>query len=349
MFDKNRKKRYLIPASVCIFLMAGIVYYYFFSNASLSNEKRYVYVDTDDTVDSVFNKLTTQIKPHSLSAFKTLTRHSSYAQHIRTGRYLIKPGSGAFSLFRAMKNGLQAPVNLTIPSVRTPERLSAELAKRLMIDSTTLISTLKDPKTCQQYGVDTATVICLFIPNTYDVYWNTTPIKLLERMKKEYDKYWNDDRKARAKALNLTPNEVMTLASIVDEETANNTEKPMVAGMYYNRLMLRSAEYPQGMPLQADPTIKFAWKKFELKRIYNNLLFIDNPYNTYRYPGLPPGPIRIPTLEGIEAVLHKANHDYLYMCANADFNGTHRFAKTYSEHLTNAAAYVKALNQRGIK
>ena len=149
--------------------------------------------------------------------------------------------------------------------------------------------------------------------------------------------------------MKLTPNQVITLASIVDEETANNGEKPMIAGMYYNRLMLRNAEYPEGMPLQADPTIKFAWKRAELKRIYNNLLYIKSPYNTYKNPGLPPGPIRIPSVAGIDAVLNHVKHEYLYMCAKEDFSGTHNFARTYQEHLQNAAKYSKALNERGIK
>lgn len=147
----------------------------------------------------------------------------------------------------------------------------------------------------------------------------------------------------------MDPIEVMTLASIVDEETANDGEKPMVAGMYCNRLRLRNSEYPEGMPLQADPTIKFAWKRFDLRRIYNKLLNIDSPYNTYRRTGLPPGPIRIPSVAGIEAVLNHTQHDYLYMCAKEDFSGTHNFARTYEEHMANARRYAQALNKRGIK
>jgi UPF0755 protein len=189
----------------------------------------------------------------------------------------------------------------------------------------------------------------MFVPNTYELYWNVGLEKFLDRMKKESDAFWKGDRQAKADKMGLTPVEVITLASIVDEETANNAEKPMIAGMYLNRLNLRNGEYPNGMPLQADPTIKFAWQKFELKRIYNKLLSIDSPYNTYRRAGLPPGPIRIPTVAGIDAVLNYAHHNYLYMCAKEDFSGTHNFAATYSEHLQNAARYSKALNSRGIQ
>ena len=240
-------------------------------------------------------------------------------------------------------------MNLTVPSVRTIDKLSAELSKKLMLDSLEIRKALTDEATCEKYGYDTATIACMFIPNTYDIYWNVSVSKLLDRMKKESDKFWNFERTQKAKAMNLTPVEVITLASIVDEETANNAEKPMIAGMYYNRLMLRNAEYPEGMPLQADPTIKFAWKQFGLKRIYNNLLSIKSPYNTYKNPGLPPGPIRIPSVAGIDAVLNHVKHEYIYMCAKEDFSGTHNFARTYQEHLQNAAKYSKALNERGIK
>ena len=218
-----------------------------------------------------------------------------------------------------------------------------------MLDSATIATALHNPDTCRALGYDTTTIACLFIPETYDIYWNTSLAKFLERMKKENRNFWNAERTEKAEALKLTPEQVVTLASIIDEETANDAEKPMIAGMYYNRLMLRNAKYPEGMPLQADPTIKFAWHRFELKRIYHNLLSINSPYNTYRNAGLPPGPIRIPSVAGIDAVLNRVHHNYLYMCAKEDFSGTHNFAETYEEHLQNASKYSKALNERGIK
>jgi UPF0755 protein len=180
------------------------------------------------------------------------------------------------------------------------------------------------------------------VPDTYEVYWNTSIENLMSRLKKEHDKFWNNSRQEKASAIGLTPNEVCTLASIIDEETSNNPEKPMIARMYLNRLA-------KGMALQADPTIKFALKDFALKRIYHNMLNTDSPYNTYRYAGLPPGPIKVASVAGIDAVLNAAKHNYLYMCAKEDFSGTHNFASTYSEHLRNAAKYSKALNERGIK
>jgi len=343
------KKKWLISIVACLFIIIGVLYYYLFSSLSSKQTTEYLYIDTNDNIDSVTVKLSKIAKSHSLAAFKILARHSDYASRIRTGRYAIKPGEGAAVTFRHLKNGLQTPVNLTIPSVRTTDKLAAELSRKLMADSADIYKALSNEDTCRQLGFDTATIMCLFIPNTYDIYWNTSIDKLFKRMKKEYDTFWNDWRKDKARQMGMTPTEVMTLASIVDEETTNDAEKPMVAGMYYNRLRLRNEEYPDGMPLQADPTIKFAWKKFDLHRIYQNLLNIDSPYNTYRKAGLPPGPIRIPSVAGIDAVLNYAKHDFLYMCAKEDFSGTHNFAKTYSEHLVNAKAYSKALNERGIK
>ena len=346
---KSVSKLYLYGAIGCIVIVAIVGYLYCFSSFSKSSDTQYVYIDTDDNIDSVYNKVEPIANSFPYQAFKTLTHHFRYAGHIHTGRYAIHPGEGALKVWRHMKNGLQEPVNLTLPSVRTLNKLSAELSKKLMIDSTSILQALTDEATCEKYGYDTTTIACMFIPNTYDIYWNSSVEKLLDRMKKESEKFWNSDRTQKAKALQLTPVEVITIASIVDEETANNAEKPMIAGMYYNRFKLRNAEYPEGMPLQADPTIKFAWKRFDLKRIYNNLLHIKSPYNTYVNPGLPPGPIRIPSVAGIDAVLNLVKHDYLYMCAKEDFSGTHNFARTYQEHLQNAAKYSKALNERGIK
>ena len=346
---KNKSSKLLPIAGVVLFSLVVVVYYFFFVGMSSTGETQYVYIDNDDSIDSVYTKLGDVSRGSSMIGFKTLVKISGYGDKVRTGRYAVREGEGSFIVFRHMKNGLQTPVSLVVPSVRTLERLASELSKRLMMDSTALYKALSDEAICQKYGYDTATIAAMFIPNTYDIYWNVSVEKLLDRMQKENKAFWNADRMQKAKAMKFTPIEVTTLASIVDEETANNAEKPMVAGMYYNRLMLRNAEYPNGMPLQADPTIKFAWKRFDLKRIYNNLLYIKSPYNTYRNPGLPPGPIRIPSIVGIDAVLNHVQHDYLYMCAKEDFSGTHNFARTYNEHLQNAKRYSDALNNRGIK
>ena len=338
----NNAKYLLIAAATCL---AGIVvlgYYFFLTSFSASEQTEYVYVDDDDTVDSVLTKLRPVASEHGLTGFSTLIRHTDYAQEPRTGRYAVKPDESVLTVIRKMKNGQQEALKLTIPESRTMRKLAGVLGQKLMLDSAQIAAALIDNPYCQRWGYDTATIAALFVPNTYEVYWNTTLDHLMERMVKEHDAFWNEERRQKAEAAGLTPNEVATLASIIDEETANNAEKPMIAGMYLNRLH-------QNMPLQADPTVKFALQKFELRRIYHDMLFIDSPYNTYRNIGLPPGPIKVASIKGMEAVLNYVKHDFLYMCAKEDFSGTHNFAVTYSEHLKNAARYAKALNERGVK
>ena len=340
---KENKAKCLLAAGA--FCLAGIIalgYYYFLTPFSAAAETQYVYVDDDDTLDSVLTKLRPIAAEHALTGFSTLMRHTDYAAQPRTGRYAIEPGENTVNIMRKMKNGQQTAIMLTIPESRTMEKLAAALGHRLMIDSLEIATALTDSVYCRQWGYDTCTIAALFVPNTYEVYWNTTLDKLMERMVKEHNAFWNDERMAKAKAVGMTPNEVCTLASIVDEETANTAEKPMIAGMYINRLNV-------GMPLQADPTVKFAMKDFALRRIYRDMLLVDNPYNTYRNTGLPPGPIKIASIKGIEAVLNYVKHDFLYMCAKEDFSGTHNFSVTYKEHLRNAARYAAALNSRGIK
>ena len=339
---KINAKIYLWGSMAVVLLIVVFTYCYLFSDLSKSTQTEYVYIDSDDTQDSVFSKIQPIANAIPMSGFATLVRHSGYADNIRTGRYAIHPGEGALTVFRHLKNGLQSSVNLTIPEVRTIDRLAGVLSRKLMLDSAEVANHLGDSTYCARRGYDTATVAALFVPNTYDIYWNVSLDRFMERMEKEYNKFWNSDRRGKAEAMGMTPVEVATMASIIDEETANNAEKPMIAGMYYNRLKA-------DMPLQADPTIKFALKDFALRRIYNKLLHIDSPYNTYRNEGLPPGPIKIASIAGIDAVLNHVQHDYLYMCAKEDFSGTHNFARTYQEHLQNAARYTKALNERGIK
>lgn len=334
--------KYIMPIFGCLLAVLCIIYYYFFSSMSVDSDTHYIYIDNDDTVDSVYTKLSSVSNSHAMTGFRILSEMSSYSNNIRSGCYEIKGSNGSLSVFRKLKNGLQTPIRLTVPSVRTVERLAGSIAKKMMTDSITLLKAMTDTATCRKYGYTPETIVCMFIPNTYDIYWNASTENIMERMKKESDKFWNSERTGKAAAMGLSKNQVITLASIVDEETSNNGEKPMIAGMYYNRLK-------KDMPLQADPTIKFALKQFGLKRIYNNMLHTDSPYNTYKNTGLPPGPIRIPSVEGIDAVLDYVHHDYLYMCAKEDFSGTHNFAKTYQEHLQNAAKYSKALNERGIK
>ncbi len=340
---KNFNSRiYLYIAAAGLVFIAGLTAYFLLTPLSKAQEVSYIYIDNDDTQDSVFAKLDPIANNMAMAGFMNLVRHTDYGKNVRSGRYAIHPGEGALTIFRRLRNGAQTAIRLTIPEARTMDRLASTLSHKLMLDSATIASALLSEETCQHYGYDTATIAAMFVPNTYEIYWNTSLDSFLERMQKEHDRFWHGDRDTKAAQMQLTPVEICTLASIIDEETANNQEKPMIAGMYLNRLA-------QNMPLQADPTIKFALKQFELKRIWQKLLQTDSPYNTYMNEGLPPGPIKIASIQGIDAVLNHAEHDYLYMCAKEDFSGTHNFAATYQEHLKNAAKYTKALNEKGIK
>ncbi len=333
---------YILPALICLLLIGGVIYGTFYTPVSKSEQTEFVYIDTDDNLDSVVNKLETTTQRECISGIKALFRYSKYGEHIHTGRYAIGVNDNSMQIFRTLRNGLQTPLQVPVPSVRTLESLAGAVSKRLMLDSLQLIDSLKSPAVQKRFGYDSTTMVCMFIPDTYEFFWDIPVSKFLDRMNRESNNFWNNERKQKAEKLGMTTEEVMTLASIVDEETANNGEKPMVAGMYYNRLKIN-------MPLQADPTVKFAMKNFKARRIYNSWLKTPSPYNTYVNTGLPPGPIRIPSVAGVDAVLNMVQNDYLYMCAKEDFSGTHNFARTYSEHLKNARRYTAALNARGIR
>ena len=232
-------------------------------------------------------------------------------------------------------------MNLVIGSVRTLDKLARNVGNQLMIDSAEIMQALHDTARWNSQGYTPENLPSLFIPETYQVYWDMDTRTFLNRMAKEHDHFWNQSRRAKADSLGMTPAEVATLASIVEEETNNRKEKPIVAGLYINRLRA-------GIPLQADPTVKFALQDFSLRRITNAHLNFPSPYNTYLNTGLPPGPIRIPSPAGIDAVLNYTRHNYLYMCAKEDFSGTHNFASTYAVHMQNARKYWNALNKRKI-
>ena len=318
---------------VCAFLVTFSIFF-----GECAKEESHIYIYEQDTPASVAGTL--KENGVRVTGFSFLSRVLDYK--VRPGLYLVNKGDNILILFRRLRNGQQEPINLTIPSVRTMERLAGFLGDKLMIDSTQVIEAFKDSAFCSIYGYSVETLPALFIPNTYQVYWTISLDDFMMRMERENKAFWNEEREKKAKALNMSHSEIITLASIIDEETANNGEKPMIAGMYIKRLQIN-------MPLQADPTVKFALGDFSLRRIWGRHLTVDSPYNTYQNTGLPPGPIRIPSVAGIDAVLNYVPHDYIYMCAKEDFSGTHNFAKTYAEHLQNARRYTKALNERNIK
>lgn len=301
-----------------------------------------LYIDADDTADSVYAKLRRDLNATSLTGFRLLSALYHYPEQVHCGAYRMDAATSALDAFRQLRYGHQTPVRLVVPSVRTLDRLAGFMGRKLMADSAAFARVLTDSVFTDSLGFDRYTLPALFLPDTYEVYWTTSPHDLLLRMKREYNRYWNETRRAQAAAIGLTPVEVATLASIVEEETAQKAEKPLVAGLYINRLH-------RGMPLQADPTVKFALQDFGLRRILYAHLETDSPYNTYRQAGLPPGPIRIATPNGLESVLGYTRHTYLYMCAKEDFSGFHNFATTLTEHQRNARRYQQELNRRKIK
>lgn len=342
--EKKRKKR-LLGGLTLILLMgaacAGTLYYYLFAPQFHPQKSAYVYIDRDDTADSIYNKVKKQGHPRSFTGFFWIAKYKKYPLNIHTGRYAIHPGDNVYHVFSRLYRGHQTPMNLTIGGVRTLDKLVRSVGNQLMIDSAEIAKVMNDPVFQQKSGYNKETMPCLFIPETYQVYWNMSVEEFFDRMQREHRKFWNQERLNKATAIGMTVEEVCTLASIVEEETNNIQEKPMVAGLYINRLH-------KDMPLQADPTVKFALQDFGLRRITNANLTIDSPYNTYQRLGLPPGPIRIPSPIGLDAVLNYTRHDYIYMCAKEDFSGAHNFASNYSDHMKNAKKYWKALNERKI-
>ncbi len=330
------RKKWLVTlvcvASVFLVLVA-VVAAVLFSYAYKGSEDVYVYVRPGDDVRQKLDEAgvrTLGFNQLSLLGFTS-----------RTGRYVVHPGDNIFCIFKRFRNGEQEPIQLTLPSFRLVSDLPGYLGKHLMMDSTEVARALSDSVYIAQYGYTPETLPALFIPNTYEMYWNTSLDGFMQRMQTENANFWTPAREKKAEALGLTHAEVATLASIVDEETANVAEKPMVAGLYINRLQ-------RGILLQADPTVKYAFGDFTLRRILNVHLRTDSPYNTYIYAGLPPGPIRFPSLSALDAVLDYAHHDYIFMCAKEDFSGTHNFATTLREHTNNARRYQQALNARNI-
>ena len=332
-----------ILGGIVVFGIAGAVWGWrnLMSSPFDITETTYLYIRPMDTEEDVRQQLREVAGARSMFGWNMARRLTEF--HPRTGRYAVEPGESMLSVFRKLKHGQQAPVRFTIPSVRRLEKLAGVMANKLMLDSADVAFAFADSIFASNYGYTVATLPALFIPNTYELYWNTSLEAFMERMQRENHSFWSaKGRNDLATRMGMSHEEVVTLASIVDEETANNGEKPRVAGMYLNRLHT-------GMPLQADPTVKFALGNDTLRRILLEHLRIDNPYNTYRNQGLPPGPIRLPSVAGIDAVLNHESHDYLYMCAKEDFSGTHNFAHTYADHLKNARRYQQALNARGIR
>jgi UPF0755 protein len=320
----------------------GIGYYFFFYPNFAPEKTSYIYIYDNKDFEHLCRQLEDSANCLNINSFREVARILKYPANMKTGRYAVKPGINNYGLLKNLRRGQQEPIRITFNNIRRKEDLADRLSSQLMITSLDLNILLNDAFYCESLGFTPVTIKTMFIPNTYEVYWNISAARLIERMKREYDAFWTEDRRDKAQRIGLSPVEVSILASIVEEESAVTDEYPIIAGLYINRLH-------RGILLQADPTVKYALGDFAIQRILNEHLRIDSPYNTYIYAGLPPGPLRMPSVKGLDGVLNYQKHNYLYMCANEDFSGRHNFAVTLSEHNRNAARWHAELNRRGIR
>jgi UPF0755 protein len=339
--------RYIIISIIIIFILAGIqvgrLYQQIYGpNVETPHKKEYLlYIPTGSTYEDVITMLDKNKIVKDRKTFEWAAKKKNYPENVHPGCYRLKYNMSNNEMINMLRAGLQEPVQLVINVARTSEDLAKKIDPQIEASREDLINRMNDPHYLQQYGFNKESIIGMFLPNTYEFWWNTNADEFFERMNKEYVKFWNRERVGRAKEINLTQNEVITLASILINETNKEDEYRKIAGLYINRLN-------KGMRLQADPTIKFALGSFERQRILKKDTYFDSPYNTYIYGGLPPGPISIPSVKAIDAVLKFEKHDYLYFCAKEDFSGYHNFARTLSQHNIFARSYQKALNRRKI-
>ena len=311
-------------------------------NVQTPDGKEFVlYIPTGSDYEKVTSLLDESGVLVNPSSFHWVAQRKDYPENVRPGRYVIKNGMSNNQLVNMLRGGLQTPVQVKFNNMRDVDQLASRVAKQIEADSSSIANLLHNQDYVHQLGFNQYTIPALFLPDTYEFYWNTDAENFIARMMREYDKFWNEERKQQAQEKGLTPVEVSTLASIVNKETNMSDEMPRVAGVYLNRLK-------NNWLLQADPTLIFAWNDYSIRRVLDRHKEIESPYNTYKYIGLPPGPICIPSLSAINAVLNAENHHYFYFCAKEDFSGYHNFAKTLAEHNRNAARYQQALNQRGI-
>ncbi len=311
------------------------------TTVNTGSESKIIYIPSGSNYISVLDTLYSNLDIENRKLLEWVADRKNYPSLIKPGRYVIQPDLNYIGLVNLLRSGKQTPVKVTFNNVRSLSQVAGKIGKLIEADSIRLINFFSDDSNYPNDGFKSETIIALFIPDTYELYWNTNPKGLYERMLKEYRNFWNDERLESAKEKNLDPVEVAILASIIDDEVVKKDEKPRIAGVYLNRLK-------RGIPLQACPTIKFALNDFTITRVLKKHLIVDSPYNTYKHNGFPPGPIGCPSKDGLDAVLNAEDHDYIFFAAKSDFSGYHNFSRTLSEHNRYAAQYQKELNKRRI-
>jgi UPF0755 protein len=346
MLLEKRKKLmlvFLIAGSVLGISLTFYFYQVFFSaNTLVESDQPYLLkIPSNSVYKNVVDQLYEERVINDAVSFGFVAKILGYQEAVKPGLYTIEPKMSNLQLVRMLRSGQQTPVRVTFNTIRTKEDLAEKISANLEVSKEQFLELLQDSVYIRKYGFEEETIMSLFIPNTYEFWWDTSAEELFERMHKEYQIFWTDARKQKAQDLGLSQQEVSTLASIVQAESQKSDERPKIAGVYLNRLRI-------GMPLQADPTLVFAAGDFSIKRLTAKQMAIDSPYNTYKYAGLPPGPINLPDINSLDAVLNYEKHSYLYFCAKEDFSGYHSFAVGYDEHLSNARRYQRALNAANI-
>ncbi|MFK7048665.1 endolytic transglycosylase MltG [Flavobacterium columnare] len=337
------KKVFLGVGLIGLVLAVFVYIKAFTSNTQFSEKEKYVFIPTGATYGDVVKILAKEVE--DIENFKLVAEKRSYDQNVFPGRFLLKKGMGSFQIVTALRHNM--PLNLSFNNQEVVEKLVSRVADQIEADSLSLMKAIQDSIFLKKNNLTPDNVLGIFIPNTYEIKWNIGAEKFRDKMLEEYHNFWNSERIAKAKKIGLTPEQVMALASIVHKESVKEDERPRVAGVYLNRLKLE-------MPLQADPTIIFAIKKnsndFDqvIKRVKGDMLFVNSPYNTYKNIGLPPGPIAMPDISAVDAVLSPESHDYIYFCASVDRKGYHDFAVTYEEHQANAKKYAEWVNKLGL-
>lgn len=319
----------------------GLEFYKVYFAANVTGNEKYLYVRTGSNFEDLLEEIRRKDILIDINTFSEAAVKMDLSPALKPGRYRLLKGMNNRRIINMLKSGAQDPVMLKFHNLRKKDMFAGYLSRTLEPDSLTFINLLDSAALIEKHGFNKDNSYVMFIPNTYEMYWNITATEFFDRMLKEYNKFWNDERKSKAAALNLTPIQVSILASIVDAEALYNKEMPVIAGLYLNRLN-------KGILLQADPTVIFANDDFTVKRVTHSLLRVDSKYNTYKYAGLPPGPIMMPSISAIDAVLNREPNNYIYMCAKEDFSGYHNFAETRQEHERNANKYREALNKRNI-
>lgn len=342
MRKKNLLAIFLVVFTMMLSSFAFYTYQIIYTpNVLVEEQSRLFAVPHGMTFKQLQDKLSGERIVNDLVSFSFLAKLKDLDTTLKPGMYTLKGDMTNMELINLLRSGAQTPVRLTFSNARLLSQMSKILTQNLEIDSAEMAQLLLADSTAAHYGFKKETFISMFIPNTYEVYWTSTAKDILDRMKREYDSFWTEERIQKASNLNMTKEQVSTLASIVQGETNKMDEAPTIAGVYINRLQ-------RGIPLQADPTLVYAIGDFSIRRILNKDKEFDSPYNTYKNKGLPPGPINLPSIPALKAVLDYDDHNYLYFCAKEDFSGYHVFAKTLTEHNRNARKFQRALNMERI-